>query len=485
MNENDSRMDGNHVPPSEGRQLALGSRLGKIPPAGSPPPQIVPALIPHGSAALAPSQEQIWRRSMRVPQDSALYNETITIRRFGPVDISLFEACLAEIIRRHESWRTTFSVVGDHPVQVVHPAPLETRIPSQDLTRLPPDRREEHLSRLISEQARVPFDLCKGPLLRASAFTMGENDVRLSILAHQSIVDGISAYQIFPSEFAALFAAFCRGRSSPLPHLSIQYCDFSVWQRRRLQTELRKPQLDYWKKQLSRPLPPVGWPGNRSAAAGEEFQGATLPFAVPPDLSKIVTKLSRDERVSTFMVLLAGFAALLRAYTRQVDLIIATLSPSGRKLPETEPLLGYFLNPVALRFDFSRNPTFTELLAQTRTTLADAISNDDIPLEVLANELRLDSHRDPFVKVAISLQPRPASLGPDWQVTTMDDCHAASPWDFYLAFIERGSGLIGRVQYNPDFFAQSDVARVLRDLWRVLEIAGSNPGAPVTDTSPS
>lgn len=469
---------------SADEQQAFETRLGKMPVLGSLPPQLIPARLSDQPVSLAPAQEQIWRRSLRAEKDSALYNESITIHRRGPLDVSVLEACLAAIIRRHQAWRTTFAVVDDFPMQFVRPAPTGIRIAIRDLTQLQAEGREEQLSRLVSEQARRPFDLCEGPLLRATLFKTDVDVFRLSIIAHQSIVDGISAYQILHGELAALYVAFSEGRPSPLPPLPIQYGDFSIWHRHRLQTGMLKSQLDYWEKQLVHPLPAARWPRNRPAVGAESFRGAILPFVVPLELSDRIANLSRHERVTLFMVLLAGFAALLHAYTDQEDLAVATLSPCGRKQSETQRLLGYFLNPVALRFDFSENPKFSELLVQARCVLADAISHDDVPLELLEDRLGLDTGRDPFIKVAISLQPRAASLGPEWDVTTMDARDTGTPWDFYLAFIERDHGLIGRAQYNPDLLAESDVARALHDLWQVLEIASSSPGTRVVDLSP-
>jgi len=159
---------------------------------------------------------------------------------------------------------------------------------------------------------------------------------------------------------------------------------------------------------------------------------------------------------------------------------LATVSPSGRKRSETQKLLGYFLNPVALRFDFSGEPTFQELLVQTRSVIAEAISHDDVPLEQLADDLQLDTGRDPSIKVAVSLQPQVPRLN-GWNVTSMDAQNGGSVWDLYLVFIEAERDLIGRVQFNPDIFGEETIVATLEDLWRLLEKATKEPTSKVRD----
>jgi non-ribosomal peptide synthetase component F len=177
------------------------------------------------------------------------------------------------------------------------------------------------------------------------------------------------------------------------------------------------------------------------------------------------------------MTLLAGFATLLHAYTLQDDIIVGTFSPAGRKRSEVEGLLGYFLNPVALRFDLTGNPTFHEILRQAQRLTLEAISNDDVPIELLAQELKpnRDPSRNPFFNVTISLQPAMPQLGLPWSVTSMDVESGGAPWDLYIAFIERPGAMIGRVQYNPDLFEAEAIVRMMHHFQKLLESLEANP----------
>jgi polyketide synthase PksJ len=186
-------------------------------------------------------------------------------------------------------------------------------------------------------------------------------------------------------------------------------------------------------------------------------------------LSDRLRELSRRLNTTLFVVLLTGLATLLRRYTNQNEVVLGTLSPSGRKRSEVMGLLGYFLNPVALKLSFHDHTTFQELASQAQTVLLEAMSNDDVPIERLAREFKVDdASPSPFFTAAISMQPPMPNLNLPWSVTTMDVDSGGSPWDFYLAFIDTPEGLIGRAQFNPDLFDTKAIGCVLQDLQDVL-----------------
>jgi hypothetical protein len=190
-------------------------------------------------APMAPAQEQVWLRCRRYGPRVPFHNEVITIHRKGSLDISLLERCLLEIISRHEAWRSVFDVLEGAAVQRVQPPPQELRFEFHDLANEYGKDREETLASIVGKQAAEPFDLTRGPLLRFALFKIEEGIFRLSVVAHQLIIDGVSAYQIFPAELASLYSAYSQHRPSQLPDLPIQYSDFSFWQIKRLQHELK------------------------------------------------------------------------------------------------------------------------------------------------------------------------------------------------------------------------------------------------------
>jgi surfactin family lipopeptide synthetase A len=434
------------------------------------------------TAPLSLTQQELWQRELCVPGIPPLYNECIIVRMMGPLDVVALEQSFTEIVRRHEIWRTTFDTVNGRPAQIIQPA-SPIKFPVLDLGGLGEAEREAESVRWVGAGTRRPFDLRRGPLLRPRLVKIDDAEHRLFLIAHQIVLDGMSAYQIFPAELAALYRAFSKGQPSPLPELTVQFADFAYWQRAWLQGEELVKQVDYWRKQLAGGPPVLGWPSERPRPAERTFRGAIQPFTLSKQLTRVLRELSHREGGTIFMTLLAGFAALLHRYTRQEDIVVGTLSPAGRKRTEIQGLLGYFLNPVALRLNFGRDPAFGDLLRQVRTVTAEAISHDDVPIEFLARELQRkpDPSHAPFFNVAVSLQPPTPDLGLEWSVTTMDVESGGGSWDLYIAFIDRPGGMIGRAQYNPDLFEPQAIMAMLSDLENLLEIVSANPGQRLSD----
>jgi surfactin family lipopeptide synthetase A len=427
-------------------------------------------------APLSLSQEQLLLREERNQGGPALYNECIKLKMEGPLDVLTLERSLSEIIQRHEIWRTSYELKDGQLVQVVHPGPETITLPVVDLQGLAPSRADAEMDRLASEMVQRPFDLKRGPLLRAKLFRISDEMHVLFFCAHLSIVDGVSVYQVFPSELAALYRAFSLGRPNPLPPLPAQFADHARRQRQWLHGEETARQVAYWKKQLAGPIPVLQWPADRPALEKPTYRGVIRSFPLPSDLVDAVEVLSRQDGVSLFMGLLAGFVSLLHLYTRQEDIIVGTPSPAGRKRSEAQKLLGYFLNPVALRFDLTGNPTFHAVLRQAQRLTLEALSNDDVPLEVLARELQadVDPGRHPFFNVAISLQPQMPELDLKWTVTSMDIGSGGAPWELYVAFIRRPQETWARVQYNPDVFDSATIRRMMADYQTLLRAVTDN-----------
>jgi hypothetical protein len=435
-------------------------------------------ISPRPSSVLAPlslAQEQLWRRT-QVAATPLLYNESITLHRKGPLDIALLERSITEIIRRHEIWRTTYEISDGQPRQVVHSPRSTFPLGFVDLRTVTAGQREASAVRLATEDARRPFELEVGPLLRAMVIRMGDEDSRLSLTAHLSIVDGVSVYQVFPYELTRVYEAFSACLPSPLPELTIQYGDYAYWQREWLTNHEIPRQLEYWRKRLGGELPTLSWPSGHRPPV-QTFRGAIRSFTFPAEILAAIKELCRREGASMFIVLQAGFTALLHRYTRQKEILVGTFSPAGRKRSEVQGLLGHFLNPVPLRIDLSGDPSFSELLRQSQCVTYDAISHDDVPLELLARELlpTRDESRNPFFTVGMSLQPPVSGICSGWSVTSMDAESGGAFWDLYLVFIERSDELAGRVQYNPDLFDAATIAQMVSDLQALLAAAVRNP----------
>jgi len=429
---------------------------------------------PRGvTAPLSFAQQQVWLHAQLAP-DLPLYNEPLTIRRRGPLDVAALEAALAELVRRHEAWRTTFALERGAPVQVVNP-PFAVRLPVEDLTAMAPEARDAEALRLAHEDARRPFDLAAGPLLRALLVRVAEDDHRLYLTVHHIVLDGVSIYRVLLPELTALYDAFAAGRPSPLPPLPVQYADFALWQREHVTPKTLADSVDWWRRRLHG-VPALVLPADRPRPAVQSFAGARHCLALPPQLSREVRALARRQGSSLFMTLLAAFEVLLHRYTGQDDLALGTVS-AGRARPEVEGLLGFFANPVPLRADVSGDPAFTELLTRVRDETLEAIAHDDVPFESLVNALGIerDAGRNPLFQVAFSLEAPRAPAPAGWDAGHLDVDTGCAKFDLYLELDERPDTIVGRLVYRRDLFEPATIARMAAHYERLLEAIVADP----------
>jgi hypothetical protein len=470
---------------SEAKRNLLQSYLG----AGSAQHRVAPSLITasssSGPAPLTISQEQLIRREISRPDAPPLYNECIQLRMLGTLNVPALEKSFVDILRRHEIWRTTFGVTDGHILQLIHPPGDHVEMPTIDLGALPRSEQEEEIQRVIGELIQKRFDLSGGPLLQARLIRLTSLEHRLYVVAHLSIVDGVSVYQIFPAELAILYRAYAARRSPEFIPLPLQFRDYAVWQRQVAKTEVIDKQLNYWSAQLAGGIPHLEWPGNRARPDRESFGGKIEKFVLPSATAHAIKSIARKEALTLFATKVSLLAAVLHSYTGQDDFAIGTPSPSGRKRSEFQKLLGYFLTPVALRFRITSRMSFRELMRQAQRLVLEAISNDDLPVEVVAEKLMLntDASRNPLFTVAMSLQPPMPTLELEWAVTSMDFSSGGAPWDLYLAFIDGQEGMLGRTQYNPDLFETETIARLVQDYQQLAQIVSANPERPLKEIS--
>ncbi|MGA8492969.1 MAG: amino acid adenylation domain-containing protein [Terriglobales bacterium] len=436
--------------------------------------------IPRLAGSMVPlsfAQQQVWLHAQLVPE-IPIYNEPVTVRRDGPLDVAVLERALTEIVRRHQAWRTAFTLVNGEPVQVVRPvSPVHLRM--VDLTRLPASKRESEAERLGEADAILPFDLSQGPLFRALLVRFGETQHRLFLTLHHIIFDGYSIYRVLLPELVALYQAFSEGRESPLPEPSIQYPDFALWERDWFSRNGHlSSQLAYWRKQLGGALPVVQLPSDHPRRAMQSFRGAIHPVVLSRELGDALKLLSRRERATLFMTLMASFAVLLHRYSALEDVAIGTVS-SGRKRSQLEGLLGYFLNPVVLRNDLSGDPTFRQLLNRTRNLTLDALSNDDAPFTEVVNELHPNRSLsfNPLFQVLLTLEPPMPDTQEGWTValTQSEIDTGISKFDLCLELDDRPSGIVGRFKYSRDLFEPETVARMASHLSTLLQGIVADP----------
>ncbi len=434
---------------------------------------------PGESVPLSFSQQQVWLHA-QMAGEIPFYNETMTVYRQGPLDLAVLHRCFLEIIRRHEIWRTTFDTIGGEPVQIIHPSPHVFLLPMKDLRSLPVAEREAEARRLATSDARRPFDLKNGPLLRVLVVRMDDERYRLYMTLHHIIFDAVTVYRVFLPELATLYEALSAGNASPLPELSIQYADFAYAQRQESAPEIWSEHLDYWRRQLAGELPQLEWPNDRAHPPIETHRGAIQRFKLPTTLVRALRGLSRDQGVSLYMTLLSAFVAVLHRYTGQDDIIVGSFT-AGRKLPETEPLLGYFVNPLALRIDVSGNPSFRELQLRVREVVLDALAHEDVPFAQVVKEVQRkpDPSRNPLFQVVLSQEPQMAKIAPGWDLATVEIDNGGSKTDLIFIVDDRGDNVSGPITYNPDLFDDSTISRMVGHWQTLLAGACTDPQMPI------
>ena len=426
------------------------------------------------TAPLSFSQQRLWFLDQYEP-NSSVYNIPSALRLRGSLNIGALEQSLDEIIRRHESLRTTFSMVDGKPVQVIDPL-VKLSFVVVDLRDHPEGEREE-AQRLADEEARRPFDLRTGPLFRATLIRLGEQDHLLLLTVHHIVSDGWSI-GVFYRELSVLYRAFTNGEPSPLMDLPVQYTDFAVWQREWLQGEMLEKQLSYWKNQIEGIPGVLHLPTDRPRPAVQSYRGKRQSIELSKELTEGLKALSRKEGVTLFMTLLAVFQTLLYRYSGQKDIVVG--SPiANRNWAEIEGLIGFFVNTLVLRTDTSENPTFRKLLQRVQTTALEAYEHQDLPFEKLVEELKPErslSH-SPLFQVMFVLQNAPSnSLNVErLSVSPLRIGAETAKCDLTLSMRESVDGLKGSLQYKTDLFDEETIIRMLGHFRVLIEGVIADP----------
>ena len=367
-------------------------------------PPIVPVSRDE-SLPLSYSQQRLWFLYQLEPSTSA-YNIPTAVRLRGVLDSAALARTINEVVRRHEILRTHYGTIENKPVQFVGlPGDIELKL--SDFSELPESERESRMLRLAAEEARMPFDLTRGPLLRACLVRLGPEEHVLVLTVHHIVSDGWSQ-GVLVREVGALYKAFSEGGESPLGELPVQYADFARLQRNWLAGDVLDKHLDYWRRQLAGPLPILELPADRPRPEVQSFRGATLTAHLPASLSESLNAICRREGVTLFMLLLAAFKVLLHRYTGQDDVVIGA-PIANRNRVEIEGLIGFFVNTLVLRTDLSGDPDFRELLARVRKVTLEAYARQDMPFELLVEELQpeRDLSRNPLFQVMFQLENTP------------------------------------------------------------------------------
>jgi len=439
----------------------------------APPLHAVPR---EGAVPLTMIQEHFWELDRLLP-GAPFSNMPYAARLTGPLNVTALEQTCNAIIQRHETLRTTFTTSAGQPVQVIVPT-LHVPLEIDDLRSLPEAAREAAARQLIRAEGLYPFDLEKGPLLQTRLLRLGEQEHILLLTMHHIISDGWS-WGVFFHELAVLYEAFSQGQPPPLRELPMQYAHYAHWQRQWLRSEAGKAQLAYWMQQLHAPLPMLALPTDRPRTAELSLRTDSQSFHLPKELTVALTRLSRQENITVFLALVAGFKMLLYHYTGQEDVRIGTLV-ANRQYQDTEGLIGLFANLVILRTTLGGNPSLRQVLQRVRTTTLDAYTHQDLPFEYLARVL-VHAHqceRQSLFQVMFALQnARQQALAlPSLTIQVLETQPVeASACELAVSMRESPQGLEGACVYQTALFDASTVTRLLEDYQQILERLVAQP----------
>ncbi len=442
-----------------------------------------PPPIPRRSGATAEGdwplsfdQERFWFMEQLYPGGAGL-NIAAATRMRGPLSPAMVGAALDEIVRRHAAWRTVFPVVDGRPVQRVvaaRPQPL----PVVDLGGLPAARREPEIFRLVGEDTAAPFDLERGPLVRASLLRLSAGDHVCLLTVHHLVTDWISS-QIAWAELAAFYDALAAGGPMELPEPPVQYVDFALWQREWLRGEVLDELTSWWRERLAGFPTALDLPTDRPRPAELRMRGGKLPVVLAGEPAAELRGLARREGATVFMFILAATAALLHRDSGQERLILGA-NNANRNRPEIEPVLGCFLTQVAFAVDLGGDPTFRELLARARQTALGAYAHQDLPFGQLVQALQIerDPSRQPLIQTLVQVLDGEYSKATTLAGATFEPVNAddgRSRYDLMLSLFDYPDGLVGTLEYDADLFDAATTARRVERLLLQIAAAVADP----------
>jgi acyl carrier protein len=426
------------------------------------------------------AQQRLWFLDQLEPNTS-LYNIPRALRLKGVLRVSALEAALNSIVERHEVLHTTYAFDKGQPHQVIAE---EVKQPLRviDLRTLSSSEREKEARRIVQEKAAIPFDLARDPMIRYLIIEMADDDHILVVVTHHIADDGWSTGVLW-RDLAELYEATLLGKAPPLPPLEIQYADYAVWQRQWMQGEVLRQQVSYWRERLAGAPPVLVLPTDSSRPGKPTYRGAVHRFRLSAMLLEAVQSLSRQHGCTAFMTLLAGFKSLLLYYAGQTDIVLGT-DLANRTTVQTESLIGFFVNLVALRTDLSGDPTFEELLGRVRETALGAYAHQDVPFDKLVEQLQPErslSH-NPIVQMLFVQQNTPRSSKPlPGLLSESYPIEPPSKFDFAVFVMETDQGLVGNWVYSTELFEATTIARMAELYQVVIEQATAKPSIRLTE----
>lgn len=442
------------------------------------------------------SQKRMWFLD-KLREDNIAYNLPFALKTQGALDVVAAEKAFESMVTRHEVLRTRYVQKDGHAWQVIE-SPRPWKFDIEDLSYLKEPALSKAIQDRVYREARKPFNLETGPVIRTQLLRLPdlESDAvaalktekhraaeqyLLLITMHHIAADGFSL-KVITDEISRAYEAEINGTPLALPDLPIQYADFAHWQKNLFESKLLDKQLDYWTNKLKN-VPVMDLPTDRARPPEQSFAGSNFYFSIDKERVTKLKQLSRSQGVTFYMTLLSGFKSLLHLYTNSEDVCVGT-PIANRTTPELEKLIGFFVNTLALRTDFSGNPSFVDLLARVRQTTQEAFANQDMPFERVVEHLGIprDLSYSPVFQVMFVLQNSTINEEFNLAGVNVEELHTApgtAKFDLTLEFSEQSGVLYGDLEYSTDLFDESTMVRFVDHLKMLFDSVIENPSVNV------
>lgn len=454
-------------------------------PASAADVAVIPKADRKKPLQLSFTQQRLWFLDQMEP-GVITYNMWTALILHGELDVDALERSLDEICRRHEVLRATFQVEAGVPHQVIDP---DFRIRLERLSHASGDMDQEGVKALLLARLEVPFDLARGPMVRATLVQRGPEEHVLILVVHHIVFDGLST-SLFFQELNQIYPAFAAEKPSPLPELEVQYPDYAAWQRDLLEGDELERRMGYWRETLGGAPPVLELPIDKPRPATQTFDGEVESLWFDDAIPSGTEALANREGSTFFLVMLAAYQAFLYRITGQEDVLVGT-AMANRTRPEVQKMLGYFVNTLVLRTDVSGAPTFRELLGRARDTFFGAVEHQDMPFERLVDELQPERNLafSPLFQTLIVLDQdagQDRTMGAiEMQPFVLDNRQARTDLVVHAYRGRDDQGVPGRLkvgfEYNTDLFSQETVERLLRCYERILAGAIQDPDARISE----
>jgi len=433
---------------------------------------------------LSYAQHRLWFVH-QLQGNSTEYNLPEALRLRGELDYEALQSALNAIVARHEILRTTFCEIDSEPVQVIAPE-LKIALSLEDLSSHNEEARQQKLAEAMQQEYDECFDLRTGPLFRVRLLKTGHQEHVLLRTFHHTVADGWS-YGIFNREWMALYEAFREGRKDPLEPLALQYADFALWQRRVLDEQAVKRELEYWKQTLKGIPEQLVLQHERQRPPHQTFAGEVCRTALAVDTVAGLKRLGQQKQATLYMTLLAVFAILLRRYAGQDDIVIG--SPvANRPDSRLESLIGIFVNSLVMRIRIKKEESFLDLLARVRQSALEAYLHQDLPFEKLVEELapQRSLNITPIFQVLFALQDIPLDSPQLKQLSVefLSGANNSVRTDLEVMASEDQGQITISWLYKHDLFDRWRIEQMSRHYVRLAELVLAGPNVPLSQLDP-